>query len=235
MNSLYDNYTSTAVDVENYQESADWTTNYVSTHVVQHLPDDKESKILEIGCGWGKYVYSLGQLGYSHVHGIDISPEQIETGKRELGLDNIAVEDAHKILKKKKQYDSIILMDVLEHFATDDLIELGTEVYNNLNDGGVLIAQVPNGISLMQPIRYADFTHMRAFSVYSAQQYLKLCGFTDITVVELPPLKHTLKSTIRHYLWKLVIRPIIMAYMFIANGSLMGNVYTSNLMMIARK
>src|SRR5262249_16540690 len=59
----------------------------------QHLlPEDKGAKILDIGCGYGPFLYFLQKEGYRNICGVDISPEQVEAA-RQLGIDNVYCDD----------------------------------------------------------------------------------------------------------------------------------------------
>lgn len=234
---LFENYTSTQdLSFVDSAEMIAWSGAYFDTYILPHLPKDKDSEILEVGCGWGKYITQLEDLGYKNTTGIDISPEQIEYAQKELGLKNVSLEDGLKFLaKSKKKYDAIYMMDVLEHLDLEDSINIGKLIYKNLKPGGKFIIQVPNGMSILNPIRYADITHTRGFSDYMCTQYMKLSGFESNSNHALPPMARGLKSTLRSLLWKGVVNPILKTYMLIANGTLMGGIYTSNILSVGTK
>jgi predicted TPR repeat methyltransferase len=234
---LFENYTSTQdLSFVDSKEMIAWSGKYFDYYILPHLPENKDAKILEIGCGWGKYISHLEDLGYTKVEGIDISPEQIEFAHKQLKLKNVKLADGIEFLKKsKKKYDAIYMIDVLEHLDLEDSITIGKSIYQSLNKGGVFLFQVPNGVSLMTPIRYADITHTRAFSDYMCTQYMKLSGFFDIENRALPPMPHGLKSTLRSLAWKLGVNPLIKLYMLIANGTTMGGIFTSNILSVATK
>src|SRR5258708_2240816 len=42
------------------------------------LPADKSTRILEVGCGLGQFLYFLKEQGYKNHSGIDIGKEQID-------------------------------------------------------------------------------------------------------------------------------------------------------------
>jgi cyclopropane fatty-acyl-phospholipid synthase-like methyltransferase len=213
-----------------------WSGLYFDHYILPHLPQDKNARILEIGCGWGKYILQLQKHGYTNVEGIDISPEQIDFAQKQLQLSNVKLSDGEKYLASSKHsYDVIYMIDVLEHLELEDTINIGKIIYQKLNKGGVFLIQVPNGMSILNPIRYADITHTRAFSDYMCTQFMKLSGFSQISNYPLPPLARGLKSSVRALLWKLLINPILKFYMLVANGTLMGGIYTSNIKSVAKK
>lgn len=233
----YKNYTRTSALPQGFDpKSIDWTRRYVETHFLPHFPTDKSIKILEIGCGWGKYLQVLNDLGYHNVTGIDISDEQITFAKEKLSLKNVFCGDAIDFIRSSKEiYDVVIMADVVEHLDLDYALELGEMVYNALNSGGVYLMQVPNGLSPLNPIRYADITHQRSFTVPSSTQYFKLIGFSQIEHTPLYPVIHGLKSQVRNLLWKFWLNPAIKAYMLVANGDTMGGIYTANLLTVGKK
>lgn len=234
---LFDKYTSTQdLSFVDNQEMIHWSGIYFNHYILPHLPTDKNAHILEIGCGWGKYINHLKNLGYSNIHGIDISPEQIAFAKDNLKLDNVEIGDGVIFLKNTKiQYDAIYMIDVLEHLDLEDSISVGDSIYKNLKKGGVFVIQVPNGMSLLSPIRYSDITHTRGFSDYMCTQYMKLSGFGTTKNYSLPPMAHGLKSIVRSLIWKLLVNQLLKAYMLVANGTLMGGIYTSNILSVAKK
>lgn len=234
---LFDNYTSTQdLSFVDNKEMQEWSKLYFDHYILPHLPHNKDAHILEIGCGWGKYLTHLRAHGYTNVHGIDISPEQIEFARKQLKLDNVELADGVEYLKNTTtHYDAIYMIDVLEHLDLEDSISIGKSIYTNLTPNGVFLIQVPNGMSLLSPIRYADITHTRGFSDYMCTQYMKLSGFDSAYNYPLPPMAHGFKSTLRSLLWKGLINPLLKAYMLIANGTLMGGIYTSNILSVARK
>jgi len=234
---LFENYTSTQdLSFVDNDEMIEWSGKYFNHYILPHLPSDKDAKILEIGCGWGKYIKHLNDLGYTNVEGIDISPEQIEFAQKKLKLKNVSLIDGIEYLQhSKKHYDAIYMIDVLEHLDLEDSINIGKQIYQRLNPNGVFLIQVPNGMSILNPIRYADITHTRGFSDYMCTQYMKLSGFTSVTNSPLPPMAHGLKSTIRSVLWNVAVNPLLKSYMLIANGTLMGGIYTSNILSVATK
>lgn len=202
--------------------------NYVSTHILprkgratldefkhrsliyqkrfgRFLPQEKSSKIIDVGCGNGSVVWWLQKNGYTNTEGIDISFEQIEFGQK-LGLRNIKQVDVREFLKDKKAfYDAIFLRDLLEHFNKEEMIEVLDLCYLCLKDKGIVIIQVPNAKSpFFGRIRYGDLTHEIAFSTSSLSQLLRMIGFNEIRFFSTAPIIFGAKSFIRYVLWKII-------------------------------
>lgn len=233
---LYENYTSTSVlNGVNEVELTKNSSIYFKKNILKHLPNNQRINILEIGCGYGRYTKTMDELGYKNVKGIDISKEQINYAENVLGLKNVEVADALEYLDKNEKYDLIFLMDVLEHLESNYAVLLLRKIYNNLNTNGKFIIHVPNGLAPLSPPFYGDITHVRAFSVDSMSQILRMAGFNSFNHFPLPPLVVGIKSFIRRAVWSLVINPLIKAFLKISNGSTSGGIYTSNLLTVATK
>ena len=233
---LYENYTSTSVlSGVNEVELTKWSAKYFKKNFLKHLGNEKNIQILEIGCGYGRYTKTILNLGYQNITGIDISREQILYAQEKLGLNNVQVADAVEFLDQEKKYDVIILMDVLEHLELTYAILLLRKIQANLRENGRFIIHVPNGLAPLTPPFHGDVTHIRAFSVDSMSQILRMAGFKEFKHFALPPLITGFTSLIRRTLWSGVINPLIKAFMLIANGGTSGGIYTSNLLTVAYK
>lgn len=234
---IFENYTSTSM-LTGGGESAltDWSIGYFNTYIVPHLPSRRDSRILEIGCGYGRYLLAMEKLEYTDVYGIDISKEQVEYAQQKLGLMNISKEDALNFLEvSHHKYDVILLLDVLEHLELDYAIRLISLIRSTLNPDGVFIVQVPNAMSPLSPNRHWDITHLRAYTTHSMEQNLRLGGFTSICHYELPTHIYSISSLVRKVLWFTVLRPLIASYMLVANSGLMGGIFTTNMLTVAHK
>lgn len=236
---LYERYTSTSSLPHGVDEQVamKWSKGYFRAYYSKLLPADKSAKILEVGCGYGRYIKALSEMGYVDCYGIDLSDEQISYAKSVLGLSNVEQADALDWLNgKEAMFDCILCLDILEHFQTDDLLRLGKKMYNALKPGGSVIFQVPNGMSPLNPIPYGDLTHVRAFTPQSMQQFFLLVGFVPIGYFEIPPHVHRLQSAIRRILWAGIVKPAISVFMRIVHGRVMGgDIYTSNFIAVAKQ
>ena len=235
-NQVYDKYFSTqAVGSQTINEITKQSLNYFNQNLLKFIPTKKNIKILEIGCGFGRYLKFLKDLGYTNLTGIDISSEQIKAAKESYDLENVFVADAIEYLDKNTgKFDVILVLDVVEHLDLEYALELGTKMYQNLTADGILVMQTPNGLAPLSLYRYGDITHVRALNVQSAMQYLTLAGFSKMSFHEAPPDMVGLKNKIRRALW-IITRLFIMLYIFIINGNFGGKVYTPNIISVASK
>lgn len=230
---LYERYTSTsslASEVDEVKVLM-WSMGYFRATYTKLLPSDKNAKILEVGCGYGRYLKALSEIGYTNCYGIDLSSEQVAYAKTVLQLTNVEQADALEWLSGKDgMFDCILGLDILEHFPTNDLLKLGEKMFKALKPGGTAIFQVPNGMSPINPFVYGDLTHVRAFTPQSMQQFLLHVGLVPSGYFEIPP-----DGNLRRVLWGM-IKPCIGFLVRIIHGKIMGgHIYTSNFITLAKR
>lgn len=149
------------------------------------LPKDKDAHILELGCGAGYFLKYLKELGYQNIHGVDISPEQLELAKKLGGSLYIVQADIFDYLKSTKQkFDMICAFHVLEHLFKNEILELLSFIYEKLNNNGMILIEVPNAGSPLfgGQNRYSEFTHETGFTAPSLKEVLLICEFLDVKV-----------------------------------------------------
>lgn len=100
---------------------------------------NKNSCILDYGCGYGRLVETLNELGFSNVQGFDFSVELINRGKRN-GIENIFQMDApNQLPYTNNSVDCILLFAVLtcmvDNKSQTELIEI---LFSKLNIGGII-------------------------------------------------------------------------------------------------
>ena len=98
------------------------------------LPTSKNTSILDFGCGSGKFLKELKSLGYDNLDGVEVAP------RWHCGIGKPRTSKNHA-KDPEKEYDIILMMDVLEHIE-DDLSCLN-EMRRHLKTGGLIILSVP--------------------------------------------------------------------------------------------
>jgi 2-polyprenyl-3-methyl-5-hydroxy-6-metoxy-1,4-benzoquinol methylase len=183
---------------------------YVNRMISRWIPPSRETRILDLGCGYGAIIYFLHAAGYHNVTGIDTSPEQVAAA-HDLGLANVYCCNIHPFLKRSldHSYEAIIAFDVLEHLTKAELLELGDEIHRVLTPGGRVIMHAPNAEAVFSgTIRHGDLTHEMAFTRSSIAQFASACSFTVLAVQEDTPVIHGVKSLIRSILWHTISFPL---------------------------
>ena len=129
------------------------------------IPNVKEKKILDLGCGYGENDKYCRDLGAKEILGIDISEHMIKIAEKNNTDENIkykvmAMEDISKI---KEKFD-IVISSLAFHYVKD-YEKLIKDIYNLLNDNGILI------FSIDHPLRIAS-----KFETWMKKNYTKING-----------------------------------------------------------
>lgn len=146
------------------------------------LPESKDARILDFGCGWGQNLMRLWCAGYRFLEGVDISPDQAELANRAAGgRIRVHAADGREFLAlRHSHYDLITLISVLEHFPATDAVALLDRVRHALVPGGRVVVFVPNMANLTSAwIHHSDLTHRTGFTELSLAQALEQAGFED--------------------------------------------------------
>lgn len=210
---------------------------YLRKLIREHFPEDKNSAIVDLGCGHGALIHFAREQGYHNVRGVDGSAEQVAAAKR-LGIKGVHEGDVMETLHSMTDasQDAVIAFDMIEHFTKSELIPLVDEVHRVLKPGGRWIVHVPNAESPFGGrIRYGDFTHELAFTRISLDQLLRASGYAQVDCFEDRPVPHGLKSLTRASLWT-VFRAGLLLYIAAETGAFdRKTVFSQNLLAVAIK
>ena len=101
---------------------------------------ERNSAILDVGCGYGRTLDELYHNGYQNLTGIDFSSGMIKRGKKQYPyLDLQVAAEAGKIDFPDASVDAVILFAVLTCIQTDeDQKQLISEIRRVLRPGGIL-------------------------------------------------------------------------------------------------
>lgn len=228
---LYSNYTKTHSNVlHGTIDLAKVKNSFPIKHFYYYpyLPSNKEASILEIGCGNGNFIHYLHTLGYRNARGIDLSKEQIESGKN-IGIKNIEVAELGSYVSdQNEKWDYIFALDVIEHLTRQEAFDAFCSCNKALKRGGQFIMQVPNGEGLFYTsIYYGDYTHEMPYTLKSARQVLLNAGFSKIECYPVNPYPGSWKGKIRSWLWRLKVGQTRF-WKMVETGSPSG-IFTSNL------
>ena len=233
---FYDKYNSTyKIHNSNFNEKS--VRSLWKEYDYKYLPSikmcPKDAAILELGCGRGFLLEYLKNYGYKNLKGIDISEEQIKISLAK-GLD-VKVANAIDYLEKNtSKFKMIFALDFVEHFYKQELIPLFQAIFDNLDDGGILVMHTPNGQSIISPrMVYGDLTHLTILAPDSAMQILRLVGFEKIQFFEALPVPKNVKGLARLALWK-IIKLFFNFIRLVETGS-MEKILTQNFIIIAQK
>ena len=160
--------------------------------------------MLDLGCGYGEFVYFLHREGYSRAMGVDRNAQEVEVA-RELGVTNLHCVEAREFLRRSlHEFDFISAIDVLEHIPKREIPEFLDLVRAALRPGGRFLCQVPNLAASYNPLFYMDFSHETPFTPSSLKQILELIDFANVQVFPMGPVVHGAKSAVRYIIWKAI-------------------------------
>jgi SAM-dependent methyltransferase len=210
---------------------------YLNELIRRHFPQDRNAKILDLGCGHGALIHLARQAGYRNIRGVDGSPEQVAAAK-ELCIEGVERDDAMEALPKEpnEALDCLIAFDLIEHFNRNELILLVDEVHRVLRPEGRWIIHTVNAESPFgMRSRYWDLTHELAFTRISLSQLLLSSEFSRVECYEDQPVPHGAKSTVRWVLWQF-IRNLLHFYLAVETGNIDHYaIFSQNIIAVAWK
>jgi ubiquinone/menaquinone biosynthesis C-methylase UbiE len=141
-------------------------------------------KVLDVGCGNGIITMHLGKVGYE-VYGIDMSEKAIANATAKNPFKNVvfSVMDAETLRAAGERYDAIICSEVLEHLHEPS--KLLSQLYQILNDNGVLLVTVPNGTGPRESLVTKPYLALRKKNNWAWRSVLNLkkaLGYSGTTV-----------------------------------------------------
>jgi len=149
--------------------------------VLPWLPEKKSGRISELACGHGSFLHWLKSRKFSNVTGIDSSAEQIQFA-RQVGV-TVNHEDVLRWLTNQasESFDSLVAIDLIEHLAKDDFMELLRLARLALAPGGCLVLRFPNGDSPLVGMNlFNDITHVWTYTPNCLQSLAAMHGFSRV-------------------------------------------------------
>lgn len=148
-------------------ENSPWLDVYKKA--LQFVPSvESSSKIIDLGCGSGRFAKLLKMKDYTNYLGMDFAHELIKEARRYVpGYEFVKCSVlANKAKERFKEFDTFILLEILEHINQD------LEVVSNIPSGSNMIFSLPN---------YMSKSHVRAFNNEDEvkQRYGHLIKFED--------------------------------------------------------
>jgi len=147
----------------------------IKSFIELEMPDSSKANVLEIGCGVGGNVELLGKSG--NYLGIDMHGPAIAYCSEKFPQFNFKcarIEDIPQEFNSNK-FDSIYILDVLEHL--DNGVEILKTTRNYLNENGKILVTVPAFQFLWSP--HDDFVHhVRRYTKKSLRKTLEESGYS---------------------------------------------------------
>lgn len=109
---------------------------------------NKNQKILDLGCGYGRVTIPLAREGYS-IDGIDIVPSFIKKASEDAEKENLKIDfkvgDMRKLPYEDESYDAILSMwgVFVELPTVDEQLEAIKEMRRVLKNNGLVVVDIP--------------------------------------------------------------------------------------------
>jgi len=152
---------------------------------ISQFVSDKDSRILEIGCGSGDFLRHLEHNGFSSLSAIEPSKHSVDLLLKETGIN--AMTGSFLKVGSSSTHDLVILLTVLEHVV--DLSRAIRSISNMLRQDGLLFIRVPD------VCRFSDFEdspfqqfspeHINYFSTITLSNLMGRNGYTLLKCEEI--------------------------------------------------
>lgn len=166
-------------------------------------------KILEIGCGTGRYTLSLLRMGCK-VYATDISGESIKILRKTAEEQNLsenliaeknAFEDREECRKFFNQFDYVVFISVIAHLDPYKRKNILMNVVNSLKEAGKIVALEPNPLN---PLYYCVYLWRALADIKGRNRWYTEKGFLKNNVFRLKALFRAMglqKIEVKRYAW----------------------------------
>jgi len=138
--------------------------------VVKRLAKPLKGDLLDAGCGDGRFCYELRDEGLG-IWGVDCDEKAIRFARAFNPLSEFRVQDL-RLLSLPLRFDTIVMMETLEHIHPEDIPEVLSRLYEHLYDFGKLVVTVP---SQNLPVSLEHYQHFTKETLESAlDDYFKV-------------------------------------------------------------
>ncbi len=158
-------------------------------------------RILDIGIGHG-WVEELIENRDVELYGNDISDQAIKDVKRRF-QGKFLTQSLYNLKYKKNFFDTIFLLEVLEHVPPSMTFKVLSDIRNILKSQGYFILSVPTNEGLEHMFGNPN-GHVRMYTIPLISAELQLAGFKVIKLKTLYAFNkyYIFKKMIAKYLWK---------------------------------
>tara|TARA_B100000700_G_C15021745_1_gene846072 strand:- start:757 stop:1581 length:825 start_codon:yes stop_codon:yes gene_type:complete len=169
------------------------------------LPADKNTRILEVGYGNGRFLAACIVLGYKNIECADFASaleSKLSTWSASIReIHDIKIDIADFLNDKIEKFDFIHLSHVIEHIPKYSLLYNVDSLYRSLKKGGSILIRTPNMESPRAlSLYFCTLGHEYGFTVSNLNSLLKICNFDQIKFLKI--------ENDRRYRGKLYVRLI---------------------------
>lgn len=142
-----------------FKEDNSFEFHKVTSLVHRYAP--KDGKILDVGCGYGRYLKPLSKK-YKETFGVEVNTHIVN----ELRKEGLKAYTPKEFAKNTDEFDIIIMSHIIEHFSPTDLLNMMDSYLDKLKTGGHLIIATP----VLTEKFYIDFDHVRPYYPQSIEE-----------------------------------------------------------------
>ncbi len=122
-------------------------------------------KILDAGCGDGRFLGELRDKGVANIYGIDYSERAVSFAKIMVSEAEVRTGDLFSLPYEDDFFDVIFMIEVLEHIQLDKVENMLKELKRVLKKDGEMIITVPSNL---QPVDKKHYQHFSEESLNKA-------------------------------------------------------------------
>lgn len=116
---------------------------------------DRDTPVLDVGCGYGRNLDLLRQMGFTRLTGVEKNP-QLAAEVSARGFRCLSPEQAEQ---EDGSYGMLLMSHIVEHFEYQDLKGFIENYLRLLSEGGSLVIVTP----LFHDAFYNDFDHVKPY------------------------------------------------------------------------
>lgn len=138
--------------------------------------------VLDLGCGRGEFLELMTKHGFDAT-GVDLYDKAIDYCKG-LGL-RAECTDCIQYLGAQEKVGGIFASQLIEHLATEDMVQLLRLAYQKLEDGAYLILETPNPmcLSIFTHAFYIDPSHNKPVHPLTVKYILERAGYREVNLI----------------------------------------------------
>lgn len=167
---------------EQYFSERDSLDPNIAQSLAIFLKDNAIERVLDVGCGTGRFVRFLNDNGSSAI-GCDVYKEALIAARKINKKNTIIKASASKLPFKKNSFDMLTAVSLIEHLTKKESKAFILEAKRVLKPRGFIFIVTPNFASPWRFIQgkkwfgYSDPTHINFFTPLSLASLLKEYGF----------------------------------------------------------
>jgi SAM-dependent methyltransferase len=163
-------------DIQRYKNEANYLSNKIA---------DKETSILDIGCGTGGFLLELKKSNFKNIAGLDPSAGCAEYLSKEHNITvHVGTMAANKLTGQK--FDLVMALGVLEHLP--DLEDGLKALFKLTDDNGLIFVSVPDAAAFPNyadaPYQQFSIEHINFFARQSLINLFDRFAYQPLDVVE---------------------------------------------------